>query len=100
MIRANDFSDTDLIKNREAVISALQFTDNGLKVERLHSGSLPNVCEIPPDEELLSEEDVTIKYLIERKIGQGAFGEVHIGRDNLTDKRVFFYFDLIFVTFC
>ena len=42
--------------------------------------------------EILSEEDISLQYSIERKIGQGAFGEVHIGRDILTERRVRIYY--------
>jgi len=49
---------------------------------------LPTDCEIPPLEKLISSTDPTTIYDRQKKIGQGAFGEVFLALDSRTDTPV------------
>ena len=75
-------------ENPSAALKALDFQDSQDDAKALLPDSLPESHTLPRECELLSNEEITVKYFIERKIGQGAFGEVHIGHDNLTNRRV------------
>lgn len=87
-LKESGISDADIREDPNAAMKALNFSENAYKNEEIDISDLPDSLEIPEEKYLLCDEDPSIKYLIERKIGQGAFGEVHIGRDNLTNRRV------------
>lgn len=100
-LKESGISDVDIRDDPNAAMKALNYSEKSYKNEEIDISCLPDSIEIPEEKELLCDEDPSLKYLTERKIGQGAFGEVHIGRDNLTNRRVnifhfAYHFALIF----
>lgn len=86
---SSGISEREFSENRNAVIRALDFEDRQEdRTKEQFDNNIPETLQIPPRDELISPVDPTVKYLIECKIGQGAFGEVYIGKDRETEQRV------------
>lgn len=87
-LKKNGITEYDYCKDKETVIQVLDFEERQIKEKESFSATMPEKLVIPSKEELISKEDPTFKFLIECKIGQGAFGEVYIAKERQTEKRV------------
>jgi len=88
ILKESGISAQDVRDNPEEALQVLDYVENSKNNNETPQRTLPDTLNLPNERELLSEEDVTLKYTIDKKIGQGAFGEVFVGHDTLTGRPV------------
>eukprot|EP01102_Stenamoeba_stenopodia_P008981 TRINITY_DN2631_c0_g1_i1.p1 TRINITY_DN2631_c0_g1~~TRINITY_DN2631_c0_g1_i1.p1 ORF type:complete len:494 (+),score=101.39 TRINITY_DN2631_c0_g1_i1:284-1765(+) len=89
LLNASGITKEEMRANPDEVMRVLDFESKRLSEERtLVQRPLPNEDLVPSLESLLSKEDPATIYVKEKKIGQGAFGEVYMAVDSRNEQRV------------
>jgi len=86
IFNSSGFSMNEVCENPEVLLEVLRIEDN--RATAIIDHPLPDSFTLPETAEIFSSVDINTLYFIDRKIGQGAFGEVYVGRSKNTGEKV------------